>query len=51
MKNLVIIAHPNEDSFCYNGILRRSKNIERSGQDLKLSICTEIVLQDPECDY
>ncbi len=37
MKNLVIIGHPNKDSFCYNGIFKTVKeNIERSGQDLKI---------------
>ena len=37
MKNLVIIGHPSEDSFCYNGIFKTVKeNIERSGQDLKI---------------
>jgi len=37
MKNLVIIAHPSQDSFCYNGIFKTVKeNIERSEQDLKI---------------
>ena len=37
MKNLVIIGHPSEDSFCYNGIFKTVKeNIKRSGQDLKI---------------
>ena len=37
MKNLVIIGHPSEESFCYNGIFKTViENIERSGQDLKI---------------
>ena len=37
MKNLLIIAHPDKDSFCYNGIFKTVKQgIEASGQELKI---------------
>lgn len=37
MKNLLIIAHPDKDSFCYNGIFKTVKQIiEDSGQELKI---------------
>jgi len=37
MKNLVIIAHPDKNSFCYNGIFKTIKeSIEASGQELKI---------------
>ncbi|MGB0260588.1 MAG: NAD(P)H-dependent oxidoreductase [Flavobacteriaceae bacterium] len=37
MKNLVIIAHPDKNSFCYNGIFKTIKeSIEVSGQELKI---------------
>ena len=37
MKNLVIIAHPDKNSFCYNGIFKTIKeSIEISGQELKI---------------
>jgi len=26
MKNLIIIGHPNTESFCYNGIFKTVKN-------------------------
>ena len=37
MKNLLIIAHPDKDSFCYNGIFKTVKQgIEASGQEIKI---------------
>lgn len=37
MNNLVIIAHPDKNSFCYNGIFKTIKEcIEASGQELKI---------------
>jgi putative NADPH-quinone reductase len=37
MNNLVIIAHPDKNSFCYNGIFKTIKEcIETSGQELKI---------------
>lgn len=37
MKNLLIIAHPDKDSFCYSGIFKTVKHgIEASGQELKI---------------
>lgn len=37
MNNLVIIGHPEKDSFCYNGIFKTIKNsILSKGQDLKV---------------
>ena len=37
MKNLVIIAHPDKNSFCYNGIFKTIKEcIEESGQELRV---------------
>ena len=37
MKNLVIIAHPDKNSFCYNGIFKTVKEcIETSNQELKI---------------
>ena len=37
MKNLLIIAHPDKDSFCYNGIFKTVKEgIEASAQELKI---------------
>jgi NAD(P)H dehydrogenase (quinone) len=37
MKNLVIIAHPDKNSFCYNGIFKTVKEcIETSDQELKI---------------
>lgn len=37
MKNLVIIAHPEKNSFCYNGIFKMVKEcIETSNQELKI---------------
>ena len=35
MKNLIVIGHPDEKSFCYNGIFSTIKlEIEASGQEL-----------------
>ena len=37
MKNLLIIAHPDKDSFCHNGIFKTVKQgIEASSQELKI---------------
>ena len=37
MNNLVIIGHPDKNSFCYNGIFKTIKEcIEESGQELKI---------------
>tara|TARA_B100001769_G_C22095588_1_gene591049 strand:+ start:903 stop:1478 length:576 start_codon:yes stop_codon:yes gene_type:complete len=37
MKNLVIIAHPDKNSFCYNGIFKTIKEcIEESDQELRV---------------
>ena len=37
MKNLIIIAHPDQNSFCYDGIFKTIKtSIESKGQDLKV---------------
>jgi len=37
MNNLVIVGHPEKDSFCYNGIFKTIKNsILSKGQDLKV---------------
>ena len=37
MKNLVIIGHPDQASFCYNGIFKTVKeNLEQSGEDLEV---------------
>ena len=37
MKNLIIIAHPDKNSFCYNGIFKTVKEcIETSNQELKI---------------
>lgn len=33
MKNLIVIGHPNEESFCYNGIFKTIKEeLEKSGE-------------------
>ncbi|MDG1823016.1 MAG: NAD(P)H-dependent oxidoreductase [Flavobacteriaceae bacterium] len=37
MKNLVIIGHPDQASFCYNGIFKTVKeNLEQSGEDVEV---------------
>ena len=37
MKNLIVIGHPDQQSFCYNGIFSTIKSeIEASGQELKI---------------
>ena len=37
MKNLVIIGHPDQASFCYNGIFKTVKeNLEQSGEDVEI---------------
>jgi|TARA_B110000908_G_scaffold4529_1_gene5888 NAD(P)H dehydrogenase (quinone) len=37
MKNLIIIGHPDQNSFCYDGIFKTIKtSIESKGQDLKV---------------
>ena len=37
MKNLIIIGHPDQNSFCYDGIFKTIKtSIETKGQDLKV---------------
>jgi len=37
MNNLIIIGHPDQNSFCYNGIFKTIKtSIESKGQDLKV---------------
>ena len=37
MNNLIIVGHPEKDSFCYNGIFKTIKNsILSKGQDLKV---------------
>ena len=37
MNNLIIIGHPDQNSFCYNGIFKTIKtSIESKGQDLKI---------------
>ena len=37
MKNLIIIGHPDQNSFCYDGIFKTIKtSIESKGQDLKI---------------
>ena len=37
MKNLIVIGHPDVDSFCYNGIFKTVKEgIEKSGQELEI---------------
>ena len=37
MNNLIIIGHPDKNSFCYNGIFKTIKtSIESKGQDLKI---------------
>ena len=37
MKNLIIIGHPDKQSFCYNGIFKTIKtSIESKGQELKI---------------
>ena len=37
MKNLIVIGHPDEKSFCYNGIFSTIKlEIEASGQELEI---------------
>ena len=37
MKNLIVIGHPDQQSFCYNGIFSTIKSeIETSGQELKI---------------
>ena len=37
MKNLIVIGHPDKQSFCYNGIFSTIKSeIEASGQELKI---------------
>lgn len=37
MKNLLIIAHPNKDSFCYNGIMQTIKNtLLDNNEDVKI---------------
>ena len=35
MKNLIVIGHPNKESFCYNGILKTiEKTLRRFGEDV-----------------
>ena len=37
MKNLIVIGHPDQQSFCYNGIFSTIKSeIEASGQELEI---------------
>ena len=37
MKNLIVIGHPDQQSFCYNGIFSAIKSeIEASGQELEI---------------
>ena len=37
MNNLIIIGHPDQNSFCYNGIFKTIKtSIESKGQELKI---------------
>ena len=37
MKNLIVIGHPDEQSFCYNGIFSIIKSeIEESNEELKI---------------
>ena len=37
MKNLIIIGHPNKDSFCYNGIMKTIKNtLLDNGEDVEI---------------
>ena len=37
MKNLIIIGHPNEKSFCYSGIFLTIKNtLEKHDQEIKI---------------
>ena len=36
MKNLIIVGHPNKDSFCYNGIFETVKNeLDEQNQETK----------------
>ena len=33
MRNLIVIGHPNEESFCYNGIFKTIKDeLEKNGE-------------------
>ena len=49
MKNLLIIGHPSENSFCYSGIFLTIKNtLKKIMKKQRLLICIEIVLLDLE---
>lgn len=37
MKNLIVIGHPNKDSFCYNGILKTIKReLQKHNEEIKI---------------
>jgi len=43
-KHLIVIGHPNEKSFCYNGILKPLKeNYKSMMKIIKSLICIEII--------
>ncbi len=37
MKNLIIIGHPNTESFCYNGIFKTVKNnLSKNNEEIEV---------------
>ena len=49
MKNLIVIGHPDKNSFCYNGIFKTIKSeIEIRKEDLEIIDFTGTVLQGRE---
>ena len=46
MKNLIVIGHPDQQSFCYNGIFRPSnQKLRQVDKSWKSSICIAIALR------
>ena len=51
MKNLIVIGHPDKKSFCYSGIFKTVQDeLENANEEIRLLICTGIVLLDPETE-
>ena len=47
MKSLIVIGHPEENSFCYNGIFKTIlKELKENSNEVKLLTYTDAVSQD-----